>query len=124
MVHGGTVEEIRPVSTGPYRAAVIRFDRVLRAGDTHSMEVVLDFAYEDPPPPEFQRGVIGGESANIGLRLSFHPSMLPGGVWLAEWPDLESPPIRLGEVELDAGCSAHRFFERVRDRVVGFVWEW
>lgn len=124
VVHGGTVEEIRPVSTSPYRAAIIRFDRTLRAGDTHSMELVLGFDYDEHPRPELRRGVLGGQSANIGLRLTFHPTAVPRRVDLVEWPDIQSSPTVLGEVELDADCSTHRFYERLQDRIVGFTWEW
>lgn len=124
VVHGGTIEEVHQVATSPYCAAFIRFDRTLHAGDTHSMELVLAYDHAEAPPPEFQRGVLGGRSANIGLRLSFHPAAVPRRVHLAEWPDIQSPPTVLDEVELDADSSAHRFYEQLRDRIVGFTWEW
>lgn len=124
VIHGGTVAEVREVATPPFLAAIIRYDRPLRAGETHSMELLLDFSYPEVPEPVFQKGVIGGQSTNIGLRLSFHPDGLPKRVRLVEWPNIQADPLALGDVGLDSDHSTHQFYDRLKDRIVGFAWDW
>lgn len=124
IMHGGVVEEVREVATPPYLAAIIRYDRPLKSGETHSMEIQLDFDYDEAPEPQFMKGVVGGQSANVGMRLTFHADAVPGRVRLVEWPDVQSEPVTLGDVTLDSTHSTHQFYDRLKDRIVGFVWDW
>jgi hypothetical protein len=119
---GGTPGPTYQVGDGLY-AVDIELTTPLAAGGTASLVYVSTFRYREPPPTEFRRAV-GHIANNVTLRVQFHPARLPSHLWHATWTGLDSPATLGDEASLDAEYSAHRFYERPENQLVGLVWEW
>jgi hypothetical protein len=120
-VLGGTPSEL----SGDIWAVDLRLPRMLRAGDSASMEYVTRFRYSRPVDPCLRR-VAHQRVENLSLRVEFHPQKLPRAVWWAEWTDYREPGARIDRhelLELDAEHAVERRLDILERAVVGFVWE-
>ena len=123
-VHGGTPSEPYQLR-GSIWAVDLRLPRVLKTGDTASMEYVTRFHYSYDAAPNFRR-VAHQRCENVALRVEFDPSRLPRQVWWAEWKDYRAPDdvvLYQEPVALDSENAVSHFLESVEHAVVGFMWE-
>jgi hypothetical protein len=124
VVRGGKAGPVRPIADG-YFAVDIELTHSLQAGQTASFEYQTQFAYREPPPPEFRRGAVY-PIHNLELYVQFDSAKLPARVWWAEWDDYR-PGAKVQdreEVSLDTEHAVHRYLPLVEQGVVGFYWKW
>lgn len=105
--------------------SAIRLDRPIEPGETATIEYVMRFAYDLPPPTEFRRAA-ARPIDNVDIRVEFHPRKRPARVWWTVWdgPDhgvigeiVEREPV------VPDGLAVQRFLTGVQG-TVGFTWEW
>jgi hypothetical protein len=108
-------------------ATFIMLASILDAGETTTLEYWTTYQYPgdptDPQEREYRRAVMG-RLENFDMRVEFHPSKLPAGVWWATWDGMEGEIIEHEAVALDAQHSVHRYLRFIEKTVAGFYWTW
>jgi hypothetical protein len=108
-------------------ATYIMLARTLDAGETSTLEYWTTYQYpgdpDDPDERQYRRAVMG-RMENFDMRVEFHPSKLPAGVWWATWDGMEGEVIEHEAVALDAQHSVHRYLRFIEKTVAGFYWTW
>jgi hypothetical protein len=108
-------------------ATEIMLAKVLGPGETTTLEYRTSYRYpgdlDDPAEREFRRAVLG-RMENADLRVQFHPSALPAGVWWATWDGVDGPITHQEPADLDSQHSVHRYLRFLTKTVVGFHWTW
>lgn len=123
VVRGGEVGKLYRV-TDELFAVDIDFGYVVPEGQTATFEYETTFAYSEPPPPAFRRGVFG-HMDTVVLEVRFSSYARPRSVWWAEWADLGHDSIKREEqVELDNHSSVHCHYEQVSQAIIGYHWSW
>jgi hypothetical protein len=101
--------------------------KTLALGETLTLEYTTSYHYPghlaDPQERQVRRAAMR-RLENLGLRVQFHPDMLPAAVWWAVWDGVDGDIIEQDEAGLDRTHSAHRFLRSLEKAVAGFHWEW
>lgn len=107
------------------------------SGDVQHVEILTEFAYREPPPPEFRRFTGDGfESWDIGV--CFRRECQPAEVALAEWTSYDADatiiegsvePITLTSLDEHASTSPYVVAAVQRENVpagktLGIFWKW
>lgn len=75
----------RVVAEPPDLVAVeLLFGRTVARGQTHLFEYATTLHYEEPPAPEFSRG-LPRPARELLIDVGFHPAARPARVWAARW---------------------------------------
>jgi hypothetical protein len=108
-------------------ATYIHLARVLKAGETTTLEYWVTYEYPGNPldrqEREYRRAVMR-RLRNFDMRVEFHPDKLPANVWWATWDGLDGEILEEEPVALDKQHSAHRYLRFIEKTVVGFYWAW
>jgi hypothetical protein len=108
-------------------ATYIDLARVLKAGETATLEYWVTYQYPgnpmDPQEREYRRGVMR-RLENFDMRVEFHPDKLPARVWWATWDGLDGEVLEQEPVALDQQNSVHRYLRFIEKTVAGFHWTW
>jgi hypothetical protein len=101
--------------------------QTLDAGETTTLEYWTTYQYPgdplDPHEREYRRAVMR-KMENFDMRVEFHPSKLPAGVWWATWDGVNGEIIEQEPVILDSQNSVHRYLRFIEKTVIGFHWAW
>jgi hypothetical protein len=124
VVRGGRVgDQVYRVNEIIY-GVDIALTHPLAMGETTLLQLHTTFAYKQPPPPLFRRGVMRS-TEDLTMWVRFHPQRLPARVWSARWDRIDQAHvIDQQPAELDSELSVHARFGRVEQAIVGFYWEW
>jgi hypothetical protein len=120
---GGTPVTAFRVTGTPLCVVEVLLAAPLDPGETGHLEYETDFAYPEPPAPEFRRGVTA-DVRHLALTLRFDRARQPREVLRATWPDVAATePSRAVPVRLVGGQTS---MEVVPDApcVLGFTWRW
>jgi hypothetical protein len=112
---------------GDLFATTIILSRVLDVGETSTLEYWTSYRYEgEPAEPALRqhRRAVMAYVENVDMRVQFHASALPAGLWWATWDGLDGEVIAEQPVTLDVQHSAHRYLRSIERTVVGFHWTW
>jgi hypothetical protein len=108
-------------------ATYISLASTLDAGETSTLEYWTTFQYPGDPQDqgerEYRRAVMR-KMENFDIRVEFHPSRLPAGVWWATWDGVGGDIIEQEPVTLDSQNSVHRYLRFIEKTVIGFHWAW
>jgi hypothetical protein len=119
---GGHAEALRPFDKGLF-VVDLCFHRSLRRGEIASLKYLTRFHYQAAPEPILRRQA-RRLVENVELRVQFHPRRRPARVWWAEWTDLADVPEAKRAIVLDEDLAVQQYLTSVRDKTVGFTWEW
>ena len=122
VVRGGTAGPLYDFSDGLF-AVDVAFHHPLTRGEVGALTYITRFHYREAPEPAFRRQA-RRLVENLELRVAFHPQRLPERVWWTEWQGLtweqgEPPEPQV----LDADHAVQRYLTSVREKTVGFVWD-
>ena len=122
---GGTPGDVYAVHHPRWatHAVDINFASTLLPGETAALSYRSVYRFCSPTADHF-RCTIGEDIRSVVLEVDFYPRRLPAQVIFAHWPDPDGPPIDVAEVGLSTEGTVHRYLEDVRQRTVGFYWEW
>lgn len=108
-------------------ATSIILSKVLGVGETSTLEYWTTYKYAGDPQDQqvrrHRRAVVAFVE-NVDMRVQFHPSRLPAGLWWATWDGVDGDITGQEEVGLDTQNSAHRYVRSLERTVVGFHWSW
>jgi hypothetical protein len=118
--------ELRQVSEDLYVTHIL-LAGVLDTGQTTTLEYRVTYHYDaDPADPDqrLYRRAVMGRLENFDMRVEFHPSRTPAGVWWATWDGVDGGILQRERVTPDAQGSVHRYLRFVEKTVAGFCWDW
>jgi hypothetical protein len=122
----GLSGELRQIGPDVF-ATEILLARTLGLGETITIEYSTTFRFpgnlDDPGERQYRRGVLG-RLENYDMRIEFHPSRLPSGLWWATWDGVDGDVVRREQATLDSQHAAQRFMRSLERTVVGFYWTW
>lgn len=122
LLRGGRAGQVRGVGDGLYRMD-ISFGRVLRPGDTASLEYRTFFRPGLPYAAEFRRSALRMVE-NVEIRVQFEPARLPTRIAWTTWRSVDGAAVEREPERLDADHAVHRYMARLEAATVGFTWEW
>ncbi len=133
MVHGGQViSVVKDMPGGLYRVD-IALEKRLRTGERTFIEWFTHLRHETAPPLFFRRAIGSQALESLSICVVFDGRKLPTQVSWAEWQEDTdvSPQIeeadelnRIENGEPDPPMTAYRKLAMVRNRSVGFRWQW
>jgi hypothetical protein len=119
---GGHADVLRPFGDGLF-VVDLSFHRPLRRGEVASMKYLTHFHYKDAPEPVFRRQA-RRLVENLELRVQFHRQRCPAKIWWSQWADLADVPEAKRPVALDEDLAVQQYLTSVRNKTVGFAWDW
>ncbi|WP_203337640.1 hypothetical protein [Nocardioides limicola] len=103
--------------------AELRFPKVLGPDETHLFDYSVALAYDDPPVPEFRRG-LRKPAQQMVLQVTFDPDCTPHRVLASHWEAPDAPPTDLSTLSIDDEGSAHHVLLNPGVGIHGLRWEW
>ena len=123
VVTGGRPVAAYRVAGTPLCMVEVLLTEPLLPGQTCHLELRTSFAYPEPPPPEFRRGVTASVR-HVALTVRFDAARRPAEVFRARWAGVEeTEPEEAVPVQLVGGQTS---LELVPSRacVIGWRWRW
>lgn len=132
MMSGDEASDVYEAAPGIY-AVNLMLGATLEPGQETEVAYSTHFNYTVPPDPLFRRAVSARPMASLGISVVFDEHRLPVQVVQADWDgyQADSPiaaqrPVDIAPLSDVPGgpLGVHLSLQNVRNRVVGFQWEW